>query len=286
MTKKTNLLIVAFITFFMFSCDKDDDDPIENNLEISQEIKDLIYFKGDESSSIVLVNTQGGPGLELATNEFDDILKDVNTSNLLRVNVHQKQTLFPELFTNNEISFDDAIGYDTESVEMLYKVIKYFKDQNRTVYVLGISVGAFMAQQLIAEKGIDVADKYLIMVGRLDMNEEFWKGFSEGREGYFTDGDLPIVWETDQADVTDRNMLKLAGGLGKNRYTQKFASIESLSKITYVYGKKDDNVGKLSSDEIEFLQSKNVTTITGEGNHQETMEDYIVEGFKAAFGIE
>jgi len=280
--KRINLILTLFLSVLILSCSKDDN--IQNSgLEISQEIKDLIYFKGDENSSTVIINTQGGPIPELATTELDEILENVNTTNLLTVNVHQAQTLKPSLFTSNEITFNQAIDYDAESIETLYDVVKYFKDQGRTVYVLGISFGAFMTQELINKKGLNVADKYLIMVGRLDMNEVFWQGFSEGKTGGFINGISPVLEE--QTDITDKNMSKLAAGLGQNRYTELFKTLD-LSNITYVYGKTDQQVGKLTDSEVQFLQSKGANIIAGNGDHSDTIDDYIVQGFKEAFGIE
>ena len=122
-------------------------------------------------------------------------------------------------------------------------------------------VGAFMTQELIVRKGLDVADKYLIMLGRLDIDEVFWQGFSEGKMGFFENGILPSVLEQD--DVTRRNMSRLAAGLGRNRYTQLLDEHEDLSKVTYVYGKTDEDIGKLTEAELQFLQSKNANIISG-----------------------
>lgn len=281
--KRINLILTIFLSVLILSCSKDDN--IQNSgLEISQEIKDLIYFEGDESSPIVIVNTQGGPIPELSTTDFNEVLENVNTANLLKVNVHQAQTLNPKLFYDNEITFDQAIDYDAQSVNTLHKVIKYFKDQGKTVYVLGISFGAFMTQELINQKGIDAADKYLIMVGRLDIDEVFWKGFSEGKKGHYENGITPILEE--QSTMVDKNMSKLAAGLGRNRYTELLNSIQDFSKITYVYGKTDNAVGKLTDAEVQFLQSKGANIIVGNGDHGKTVDDYIVQGFKEAFGIE
>jgi len=281
--KRINIILVSLFVVFTTSCKKNVSEPLAEDKKIAQEIKNLIYFKGDENADIVLVNTQGGPDTELATDEFDDLLKNVNTSGILRVNVHQAQTLNPELFTKNEITFAEATNFDTKSVDTLYKVIKYFKDQNRTVYVLGISFGAFMTQQLIAEKGINTADKYLIMVGRLDINDVFWQAYSQGETGHFVDGLTPVLYES--GSTVTKNMNKLAAGLGQNRYTQTLGQYQNLSKLTYVYGKNDFAVGKLLSDEIQFLKSRKAKIIAGDGNHSETIDGYIVAGFKAAFGF-
>lgn len=233
------------------------------------------------------MNAQSGPGLGFDTNEIDEAFADFNTSDILLVNVHQVQTLTPSLFTGDDITFDQAINFNAESIEMLYKVVKYFKDQGgRTVYVLGISFGAFMTQDLIAKKGLDVADKYLIMVGRLDLDNIIWQSFSEGRFGYFENGITPIVEDEIGTDVTLRNLDRLTAGLGMNRYTQLLNHYEDLSKITYVYGETDQAVGKLTGAEIEFLQSKNVNIIVGSGNHDDTIFDFFEQGFYEAFGIE
>lgn len=90
--------------------------------------------------------------------------------------------------------------------------------------MLGISFGAFMTQELIASYGIDVADGYLIMVGRLDIDEYTWKPFSEGKMTkyvYDNNGDYTIELVTDELDVEERNMNRLAAGLGFNRYTER-----------------------------------------------------------------
>ncbi|MBW1295462.1 hypothetical protein [Aquimarina litoralis] len=281
--KYTTALIVSL---FFINCNSDDPIIIDEPLEISQEIKDLIYFKGNEEAPTVLINAQSGPDTELSTGEVDEIFQTFDTSNLLVVNVHQTQTLDSSLIENNDITFNQAIDFDTESIEIFSKVVQYFKDQGRTVYVLGISFGAFITQELIAKKGIDAADKYLIMVGRLDLNEVVWQAFSEGRFGYFENGVTPVIEQEIGTDVINRNLDRLAAGLGMNRYTELLNTFDDLSKITYIYGKTDEAVGRLTDVEIDFLESKNVTIIGGEGNHDETINDFIVQGFSEAFGIQ
>ncbi|AXT52607.1 hypothetical protein D1818_17855 [Aquimarina sp. BL5] len=277
----TLILSILFI-----SCGSDDIIVIDEPIEISQEIKDLIYFKGEEDASTVLINVQSGPDNKLSTDEVDEIFQSFDTTDLLAVNVHQAQTLDPSLLEGGDITFDEAINYNAESVEMLYKVVKYFKDQGRTVYVLGISFGAFVTQELIAKKGIDVADNYLLMVGRLDIDDIIWQALSEGRLTYFENGITPIVEQEVSTDVTVRNLDKITAGLGMNRYTELLNPFEDLSNITYIYGETDQAVGRLTNPEIEFLQSKNVNIITGSGNHDETIDDFVVQGFEEAFGIQ
>jgi len=286
----TNLMVVICLSIFISSCSKDDDQishpppmPIK---EISQEIKDLIYFRGEEDASIVVINAQGGPDISLSMEEVDFIFESVDTTDLLAVNVHQAQTLNPSIVEGDDITFGQAVNYNAESIETLHQVVKYFKDQDRKVYILGVSFGAFVVQELIAEKGIDVADKYLIMIGRLDMNDIMWLGLAEGRFGYFENGITPIVDQDPVMDVSDRNIGRIAAALGINRYTQKLNSIEDLSNLTYVYGATDELVGSLTAEEIEFLESKNANIIAGSGGHDDTFIDFFAQGLKDAFGIE
>ncbi|WP_234859102.1 hypothetical protein [Aquimarina aquimarini] len=282
----SNLIPIVVSAIFIFSCSDDDKQSPMTSIGIPKEIKSLISFSGDKDASTVLINTQGGPSTILDTINLDQALQDFDTSNILVVNVHQAQTLNPNLFEGNDITFDQAINFDIESTEILYRVIKYFKDDSRIVYVLGVSFGAFMVQELIAKKGINVADKYLIMVGRLDIDDIIWQGLSEGRFGYFENGINPILEDEIETDITERNMARLAAGLGMNRYTHLLNTFEDLSKITYVYGKKDQAVGRLTDAEVNFLHSKNANIISGNGDHDETINSFFAQGLNETFGIE
>ncbi|RKR13097.1 hypothetical protein CLV91_1811 [Maribacter vaceletii] len=282
----TNVMLIAFLSILTFSCTNDDEPPVVVKKEISEEIKDLIYFKGDEKASTVLINVQGGPDTKLDTSLVGSILDNSETKDFLTVNPHQAQTLDSTIVKGNDITLDQAIAFNEESIEILHKVSTYFKKQGRTVYILGNSFGAFMTQELIAKKGIDSADKYLIMTGRLDINAVVWEAMSEGRVGYFENGVTPIIDANPDPDVKERNLNRITAELGSNRYTQEFNSIPDLSKITYVYGATDQAVGGLTSEEVQFLQSKNATVLAGEGNHDVTFFEFIVQGLNDAFGIE
>lgn len=285
-----NLILIILFTITTISCSKSDDICLETNLcqnKITQEIKDLIYFKGEEDAQIVFLNVQGGPSTTLSTNEVDIFFGGAfNTTNILMANVKQKQMVTPSILEGSDITLEQAVNFNTESVEILYKVIKYFKDQGRTVYVLGVSYGAFITQDLIVKKGIHTADKYLIVSGRLDMNTIMWQGLAEGKEAFFQDGNTPMIDPVPHTDVIERNGLRLQAGFGKNRYTQLLTSINDLSNLTYVYGTLDEAVGSLTNDEVTFLESKNASIMSGPFNHTDTYNLLIIQALNAAFGIE
>ena len=289
----TNLILSAFLSILTVSCSNDDNQPPVKEeeppiaiTEISEEIKDLIYFKGNEKAPAVLINIQGGPDTKLDTDMVNLIFESFKSTDLLSVNVHQAQTLDSTIVKGNDITLDEAVSFNLESIEVLDKVISYFKGQGRTVYVLGNSFGAFMTQELIVKKGIDTADKYLIMTGRLDINDIAWQAFSEGRVGFFENGVTPIIDSDPDPDVKERNINRITAGLGMNRYTQLLSPIEDLSNVTYVYGATDQAVGSLTADEVQFLESKNATVIAGGGGHDDTFWEFIEQGFKEAFGLE
>jgi hypothetical protein len=297
MLKKTNqnyysilkLIVIMLFTITTVSCSKSDDICEETNLcqnKISQEIKDLIYFGGEENAPIVLLNVQGGPSTTLSTFEVDSFFDgNLNTTDILMANVNQAQILNPSILEGNDITLDQAVNINTQSVEILYKVIKYFKDQGRTVYVLGVSYGVFLVQDLIAKKGIDVADKYVVVSGRLDMNEVLWQGLAEGKEGGFVNGVTPMLDATPHPDVVERNGLRLQAGFGKNRYTQLFNAINNLSNLTYVFGTIDEAVGSLTAEEFVFLESKKANIISGPYNHTDTYYRLVLQALNDAFGI-
>lgn len=289
----SNVMLIVFFSIATCSCSNDDnqlpvkdEEPPVATKEISQEIKDLIFFKGEENASSVLISIPGGPSTEFDTTLVDLIFENFNTTDILTVNVHQAQTLDSTIVKGNDITLDQAVGFNTESIEALDKVISYFKDQDRTVYVLGLSFGSFVVQDLIAKKGMDTADKYLIMLGRLDMNDAIWQASSEGKEAEFENGVTPIIFPDPHPDVKERNLLRISAGLARNRYTQLLNPIEDLSNLTYIYGGSDNAVGSLTADEVQFLQSKNAIILTGNGGHSEPFVGFFEQGLKDTFGIE
>lgn len=289
----SKLTLITLLSILICSCSNDDNEPSVKEeeptvaiTELSQDIKDLVYFMGDEKAATVLITVPGGPSTEFATDLVDDFSPILGPKGILTVTVHQAQTLDSTIVKDEDITLDQAIGFNTESIEALDKVTTYFKNQGRTVYILGFSFGAFVTQDLIVKKGIDSADKYLIVSGRLDMNDIIWQGAAEGRNGFFENGVTPIIDADPDPNVKERNLNRIGAGFLMNRYTQLLNTISDLSNLTYIYGEMDQAVGSLTDNEVQFLESKNAQIIDGPGDHTTTLENFIVQGFKDAFGIE
>lgn len=244
---------------------------------------------GNFESDTVIINAQGGPVLNFDLDTISHLIKNntkINMNTTMLINVHQEQTLSPWKFKEEEITFEEAKEYDKKSVERLVDVITYFKNEGKKVFVIGISFGAFVVQDSIAEYG-NIADEYLIMVGRLHMPYEVWNNFSQGKYvgfEYDEKGTATILeFNAKQAgmggsgSIEDINMAKLAAGLGYKRYISLLKDTD-LSNVVYAYGKTDEQVGRLSKEEVEFLQSKNATVLESDGNHWETVSNFIGKG--------
>jgi hypothetical protein len=259
-----------------------------NNLPATLVNKFEKHIFGNISADTIIINSQGGPVLDFAILSVFEMFADqakVDLTKTAIINIHQEQTLKPWKF-EEEITFEQAKDYDKKSTKRLVEVIKYFKNKGKKVYVVGISFGAFVVTDSIAEYG-NIADKYLIMVGRLNMEKEVWSEFSKGKYvgfEYDKEGISKIIkFNSEQAGmgdgdlISDKNMAKLAAGFSYKRYIDLLKNID-LSNIIYAYGKTDEQVGSLNEKEVEFLKSKNVKLLEGIGDHSETFNKFIKEG--------
>ena len=291
--KNTNSLnlIICLILFTAFtSCNNDDDNPPSNPFD---EILDIAEFYGNLEGDIVVIHAQGGPGLELDDAETSNqIVADLGIQSAMYVIVHQVQTKSPMLFTDSDITFEQAKEYNLQSVSNIKRVVDFFNNQEgKTVYILGVSYGCLIVQELIATYGTDVADGYLILGNRLNVDDVAWQALSEGDFPYHVydnDGNYTIELDNDPEfdTIEERNMARLTAGLAFKRYTDKLNSVSSLSKVTYVYGDRDQVAGPLSAQEVQFLSDKGANVILVEGAGH---DDAIGEGaglLKEIFGIE
>jgi len=274
--RKINYIILIIFTPLLItfsSCNNDDDtDPPSDTID---QIADIATFHGNPDGDIVVVYAQEGPSTELISNEeIEQFIADLQIESVLFVVVHQAQTKNPANFKNSDITFEEAKRSDLESVNNFKKVVDFFKiQQGKTVYATGSSFGAFVVQELIATHGVDIADGYLIMAGRLNIDADAWQPLSQGQFAEFENAE-------------ERNLSKLAAGFAFNRYTGRLGSNSSLSKITYVYGNRDGQIGTLSTQEIQFLNDKGANVVLAEGGSH---DDAIFKGLnllKQTFGIQ
>ena len=108
------------------------------------------------------------------------------------------------------------------------------------------------------------------MAGRLDMPEVVVNAFMNGRIYYFPDGVTPVPLGIEA--TTDRELMetRIAAATGHDRYTERLAD-RDLSRVIYVYGTQDEAVGRLTEDEVRFLESREARVIVAEGGDHSSM---------------
>ncbi len=257
----------------------------ENNtgVALSSEIMALGNFFGNVSSSVVLINVQGGPSTTLMTTELKELLaKTERDNNFFIFNVHQQQTKAPEKLAT-ALTLASANEMNQESIDNIARVIQHFKVQDKKVYVLGIGYGAYLTQELIVREGNNIADSYLLMAGRLDMPEVIAQSFSEGNTGGFINGKTPFTGAPSTSTEVEKNQNKLLGSLANNRYTVALAKYNDLTNVTYCFGTEDESFGQLSQNERALLITRQANILEWEGGHEETIENLLDMGFSTAF---
>lgn len=272
--KKFNVILL-FVFFLIFqSCVNKD---IEKFLITETEL--YVGF-GNENYDTVIINAQGGPTTELLIADYFDIFKKVisENKNTYTVNVHQYQTKNVDKIIDKEITFEQAKEFDKETIEMFHKAVLEFKEKNKSIIIVGISFGAFVVQSYIEKYGLEDIDGVAIFVGRLNFEEEFWKTFSEGQFAIYKNG-VTIEKATDEEsgmptenEIELKNIPKIAAGLGYKNYMETLKD-RDLSKIIYSYGEKDEQVGRLRDDEVQFLENKGVLVIKTQGGHEDTIQE-------------
>ncbi len=73
--------------------------------------------------------------------------------------------------------------------------------------------------------------------------------------------------------IADKNTSKLAAGLGYNRFMSLLKN-KNLENVVYAFGTLDEQVGRLSTEEINFLTSKEVRVIAIDKDHTETIDGF------------
>lgn len=245
-----------------------------------EKLKPLGYSFGNKESDTIVLYSDGA-GTFFKTWLFEEQVKAMGYEefeNLLFINVIQGHRIDPDILFKEELTFDDAKKMADISVANLSALIDHFKSENKTVYLYGISFGAFVLADLISQEGI-TADGYLIMKGRLDMNEEIWKPLSEGNHTYFDKDAKTVLTSNKNRSLHFKNSMKISAAHGYKRYTKLLSGLD-LSKVIYVYGNRDTNVGALTQHEIDFLYTHGATVIASDGDHFTDMEEYVEIGLR------
>ena len=247
---------------------------------IPADVTELFRTLNSVESDTVWIFEQGGPNHEFDPSAYDSFVHYPGREEVQFVQVHQTLTLNHDLAKREgEWLLADLQAEVDVSVEILDRTIKHFKAQDKRVVVVGHSYGAFLLGRYLALRGPEAADQYLLMAGRLDMQEEVVQGFLTGTEYYFPDAVTPTEFPGQDHPLfppkTARKLMemRIAGATGHDRYTELLRG-KDLHRVIYVYGTNDILVGRLTDDEVAFLRSRGSTVIPiQDGGHTSMFED-------------
>ena len=242
---------------------------------------------GLSTSDTTLIICQGGPKKEITYQKRGRTIYRYmpNYKNYKKLFLHQSQTFNPKLY---EHRFTYAMAEKEVEVtsEMLKRAIIYEKKRGKTVIVIGHSYGAYIIVNYLSNY-TSLANKYIIMAGRIDETPEMFQQHYKGLNGYFlSDGltfvpeEMPNTKKSEEYRIEFRVKQLLKAAIGKPRYSVRLKD-KDLSNVVYIYATNDIAVGRLTSDEILFLKSKNALVYQTSDGHSETIKrfiDYLYEG--------
>ncbi len=287
---KLTLLII--LTAILGSCKTNQRNKVSNPIEFSysetllpKDTTKLWVEDGNIESDTVLIVCQGGPSKNLTFIEKGRTSYRYipNYSNYRIVYLHQAQTLNKEIFDyKEEFSLEMAEKEVDNTSEMLYRALDYFKAKGKTTIVIGTSYGAYIIPNYLSTRP-SLADKYIIIAGRIDDNEQMLEQHLKGFNGEFEEDGITYIPEDENPDLSEyqeseikeylvKQLLK--GAIGKPRYSQELADMD-LSNVICFYATNDQNVGRLTESEIKFLESKKVKIYETNTGHSETLYRFI-----------
>lgn len=272
MKMKKIFLVLASVALII-SCEKDDDGgslSFEHTI-LPSNINDLFEGKGDANSDTVWVYSQGGPVTEREYG-FEDQYDDGSDAypfitDDYRVYTFQTQHLNSNIALDETFTFEHAKVEAAMNSEIVKRVVEYFTQQNKVVYLVGHSYGSLVVNDVLARYG-SIARKTISLNGRLDMDQVVWEAFSKGEMWTFDgNGENPSYNSAqDDLSVSAINMKRLAAGLGYNRYTTLLSNVD-LSDAIFLTSTKDEQVGDFTQEAIDLLNDKAEALLSIDGGH-------------------
>ena len=268
------------------SNDKDDKKTLAEEMLESLGPASKYYVPGESynpKASVVILGLQGGPE--------DYLLREGSLPQFFElypyfsvVHVHQSQTLpmntekdglDARLLSGGEyISIETARRANLKSAAIVHKVAQHFKDQEKTVYVVGHSYGSFLLPHALTHYENNY-DKVLITAGRIDMPEEVVVAYRDVCGGGFdrdTQKFIPNDCERGSRGISEAQKnsflsgVRMLGVVAEKKYSELLKD-KNLSNVMYVYGTQDQATGSLNTSEINFLKSKNVPIVAMDTGH-------------------
>ncbi|MEM1220628.1 MAG: alpha/beta fold hydrolase [Bacteroidota bacterium] len=255
--------------------------PLQNH-----ELSDWWLADGDANSDTVVIFCQGGPSdsLQFKPGQRTYWRYLPGYARSYKIFLHQYNTFFPAIFQSEDFTVDDAERITQYSVDILAEAVRYFKGQNKEVWLIGHSYGAFLVTHYLATHPNE-ANKVAVLSARIDVPQETYESHLKGVNGYFEEGvtfvpddrDLSTFSEEKRKSYHVKQLLK--GSLGSIQHSTLMTD-KDLTGVFYFNGDKDDRVGEMTQAEIDFLKGKGAKVFKTRYNHSDTFYG-LVEAMEA-----
>jgi|GEM_PF-3309535 len=293
---------------------------IEENTGEVDDIQSLISVQhgNPEQDSIVLLYADGGPNPNAEEDTFTFVgqARDINGEkidydNVAFVYVKQGQMLNSSAY-NTARSFTEIEKDAEQSVNILFQVASFYKQQGKTVYVQGASHGGFVVLAMLAKYGPESADAFLIQAMRLDtplalvdaFKNDQRAGFVYGNSNY-QEGEMVVFadyWSATCQPIPNlqlkscasdselkyqtqfQNLDKLNAAIATPRYTTLLKRYDDLSNVGFAFTDNDEQLGGMTSEELTVLNRSGAQIYRSmTGGHSRGVRKTQVEAMREMF---
>lgn len=248
---------------------------------IPSDTSKLFQKEGDWENEIAFVYVQGGPDLQLNIGPRDGLHLMPNHVDLLKIYPYQAQMLNPEMLASKPMLTKKQSAYEnTQSVEILDRVIKYLVAHGKKVFLIGHSYGASISMEYVYAKE-NLAKKVVLMGLDLDEDISSWETLKTGEYIRWEDGQKPfarIIFGNIPNDhpakssfnrVADNLTMVVKNNMAK-KYTDLYTEVDFKNLIS-VYSTQDEANGRKSKEEIAILKEKGTTVVEIQGDHHDML---------------
>jgi|GEM_PF-1105873 len=246
--------------------------------EISSDTTSLFEIRGDANNDVAFICVQGGPMPFQWIDDDNPLVQMPDHDQLLKVYPYQSQMLNYSILTSANGLTDEQSDFEHhQSVEILDRTIKYFKNQGKKIFLFVHSYGGMITLDYLNTK-INMADKIVMMGMNFDMDLRNyrerevnttvrWKDDQPVDTKFFMD--LPKKY-IKQAHQVHANIEQLVTVHGRRRYTDLLKD-KDLTNLMFVHASSDESIGPISDYEVDFLQMNGVKFIETFGDHHSMM---------------
>jgi len=246
-------------------------------------VQEYTVVRTNPDADTVILALHGGPSAVLFEGSFT-YLETIPTFSV--VEVKKQEMLDADILFNDTLTFEEAVLVNDKTAALIEKAVQFFKDQDKTVVLIGQSWGAIVLGEYLDDYGVESIHRIIPMEGRLNMPLDFVDYLLDGILPTFDADGFTYVFGTPQGTY-DQGLLTLGAAAFANRWIDSLANMD-LTKMMYTYAENDMNTGALLPEELDFLDDSGAQTLfISPGIHGDSyLDEYqavIVEFIRSEF---